>query len=70
MLDPTDRRHRYPFINCTNCCPRLTFTRSVSYDPDTTIVSGFEMCYECRKEHDEPSYSGFRARLSTSISVM
>jgi hydrogenase maturation protein HypF len=62
ILDPADRRHRYPFTNCTNCGPRFTITRSVPYDRATTTMSHFEMCPECRREYDDPANRRFHAQ--------
>jgi hydrogenase maturation protein HypF len=62
MLDRTNRRYRYPFINCTNCGPRLTIVTGAPYDRVRTTMSGFAMCAACRAEYQNPADRRFHAQ--------
>ena len=62
ILDPENRRFRYPFTNCTNCGPRFTITKDVPYDRSTTTMARFTMCPACQAEYDHPDDRRFHAQ--------
>jgi hydrogenase maturation protein HypF len=62
LLNPEDRRYRYPFTNCTNCGPRFTIIESMPYDRPQTTMRHFQMCSECQAEYDNPLDRRFHAQ--------
>jgi hydrogenase maturation protein HypF len=62
LFDPSDRRHRYPFINCTNCGPRFTIVTAIPYDRPNTTMGSFVMCADCRAEYENPADRRFHAQ--------
>ena len=62
MFDKNNRRYLYPFINCTNCGPRLTIIHNIPYDRKFTTMAHFEMCELCSNEYENPHNRRFHAQ--------
>jgi hydrogenase maturation protein HypF len=61
IVDPFQRRFRYPFANCTHCGPRLSIVNCIPYDRANTTMSPFAMCEACEEEYRSPADRRFHA---------
>ena len=57
-----NRRHLFPFTNCTECGARFTVISDLPFDRSRTSMSDFPMCPDCTKEYATPEDRRFHAQ--------
>jgi hydrogenase maturation protein HypF len=62
IIDSSNKRHKYPFTNCTKCGPRFSIIKAIPYDRDNTTMKKFDMCEDCNKEYTDPDNRRFHAQ--------
>jgi len=52
VLNPSDRRYRYPFNSCAWCGPRYSMIYSLPYDRENTSMKKYKLCRKCLDEYN------------------
>ena len=62
IFETGNRRHGYPFTNCTNCGPRYSIISGLPYDRPMTTMARFPLCPACDDEYKNPEDRRFHAQ--------
>lgn len=62
MRDPSNRRYRYAFINCTNCGPRYSIIMGMPYDRAKSTMNKFTLCHDCEQEYEDANDRRYHAQ--------
>jgi hydrogenase maturation protein HypF len=62
LLDSSNRRFHYPYINCTNCGPRYTVILGLPYDRPNTTMNSWPLDAFCSAEYSDPDNRRFHAQ--------
>ena len=61
LLDPANRRFRYPFLSCCTCGPRYSIATAEPFARAHTSLAGFPLCPACQTEFEDPADRRFHA---------
>ncbi len=59
LLDPTNRRYRYPFTSCHECGPRFSIMESTPFERARSSMHRFTPCAACQSESLNPASRRF-----------
>lgn len=54
LLDPNNRRYRYPYISCSQCGPRYSILQKMPWDRNHATFRAFTPCRDCLQEYNDP----------------